>query len=395
MGTFNEIRQILDYRALGTIYEEFGRNTSPNAMFDYYVGAATSAANAEAMSIIEDTGMARDVPVISSAGNGSVERFDADTLEWVFVGRQKTQAPLSKRGSPARVLQPTGLDSRSMTLAHVFNELQLGMDSLRAIREPENWVLQRKGITEVNRQVSDFSTKHLVMRQVFLKQALTVGIVYLDKNGMIQENSTTPEITIDLGVPSGHKTRLNYNGSGNLITADWDLPATDIIKQLDDIRVAAEEENVEPPKHIWLNAKNKGWIRENTNIKAYYTGIRPVNEMFTGDTFELEGFVFHFVGGTYVDNTGTTQPFIPLKTAVITPDLGRWFGNAVGLEYVPATLDIVGSTDEAINAMTEVYGDFAYSKLSHNPVYLSLFMGSNFMYYFRNPKSIWIAQVDT
>lgn len=394
MATFNEIRQILDYRALGTIYEEYGRNTAVNPMFDYYVGQPTAGASAEAASILDGGGMARDIPIVSASGNGSVERFDSDQCEFVFVGRQKTQAPLNKRGATARVLQPTGLDSRAMTLAHVFNELQLGMDSLRAIREPDNWVLQRKGIQEVNRQVTDFSMKHLIMRQVFLKQALTVGVVYLDKNGMIQESSSSPDITIDLGVPAGHKSRLDFDGNGNLITAAWDVAGTDIIKQLDSIRTAAEIENVEPPKHIWINAKNKFWIRENTSIKAYYSGIRPVNEMFTGDTFELEGFTFHFFAGTYTDNTGATKPFIPETMAIITPDLGPWFFNAVGLEYIPSTLDIVGTTDEAINAMTEVYGDFAYSKLSHNPVYLSLFMGSNFMYGFRNPKSVWLATVD-
>ena len=393
MATFAELRELLDYRSLGAVYEEYGRLGAPNPFFKSYVDDAVIEASAEAMAILDDGGSAQDIPVMSTAGGGSVERFDTDSVEWIYLSQVKTAAPLNKRGASARVLQPTGTQSRKITMCHVFNEMRLGMDSLRALREPDNWTLQRLGRTEVTKQIKDFATKHAVMKQVFLSKAFTDGVVYVDDDGNILESSSGAELTIDLGVSSTHKSQINPGG-GAIIATAWDNAAAKILTQLENLKVQAEIENADPPRHIWLNGLNRKWLRDNTELKALYAGITPLNQLLSGDSFELGGFVWHFYSGTYTDSSGTTQYYVPVDQAIITPDLGPWFMNAIGVEAVPTSIDVAGSSDEALNSLTEVYGDFAYAKLEHNPPRVSTFFGTNFIYGFRNPNSIWMPTVD-
>lgn len=393
MATFNELSQLLDYRALGAVYEELGRVGAPNPFFASYVGDAQVEASNEAVAILDGGGASSDIPVVSSAGGGSVERFDTDSVEWIYLSQVKTAAPLNKRGAAARVLQPTGTGSRKITMCHVFNELRLGMDSLRALREPDNWVLQRLGRTEVMKQLKDFATKHAVMKQIFLTKAMSDGVVYADGNGVILESSSGAELTIDLGVSSTHKSQINPGG-GAIIATAWDNAAAKIMTQLDNLRIQAEIENADPPRHVWLNGVARAWFRDNTELKALYAGITPLNQLMSGDSFELNGFVFHFYSGTYTDSAGSTAYYIPPTKAIITPELGPWFMNAIGLEAIPTSIDIAGSSDEALNQIAEVYGDFAYAKLEHNPPRVSTFMGTNFIYGFRNPNSIWMPTVD-
>lgn len=405
MADLSLMAQILDYRSLGAMYEEFGRRSSYNPFFDYYVGDATVAANEELSKVLTDPdGAPEDVPMVSGAGMGSVERFDTDTFEYLYLSRIKNAAPFNKPNTPARVMQPTAAGVRRDTLTYSFNQLSLGMDGLRMLREPDNWVLQRKGRTEVTKQVQDFATQHRVQKEVFLKQAFT-GNIYLNASGQILEPTipnfsstggpTAPsgyEVAISTGVPSTNVGQLPIGGT-NVITAAWSNIATDILGQLDNLRVGAETLNVAPPVHVWLNAQNKGWIRNNTNIKNYFYGIERLDRAIDTDTLQINNVQFHFYAGTYYDSTGTTQYYIPVNNAIITPELGPWFLHAQGLSYVPSTVDIAQSMDEMLNDIAEVYGDFAYAKPDHNPPSLNLFLGSKYFYGFRNPNSIFFATV--
>lgn len=401
MAVLSEIEQILDYRALGAAYREAGDNGTRNPLFNYYVGAPTREASTEAMSIIgnatdpqsvmEET---RKIPLASSAGNGSVERYPTDTVEYIVMNRQKDPLPLNKKGSPARMVSPTGLQSRRITMSYMFNKIGLTARALQALRDPSNWLLQQMGREEVRRQATDFAIKHAVAKQVYLSKVMVDGIVYLDDNGEILESSSGATTTIDSGVPAGHKAQLNYDGSGNLITAAWDVAGTDIMRQLDNLRFAADVENVEPPKHIWLNGQSKFWIRANTEIKSYFSGVERLDQALMGDSFELNDYVFHFYSGTYTAADGTDKPYIPTNKAIITPDLGPWFLNAIGMEILPTSIGVYGSLDESLNSLVEVYGQFGYSRLNENPVELQVYLGDNFQYLFRNPKSVWMPTVD-
>ena len=401
MAVLSEIEQVLDYRALGAAYREAGDQGTRNPLYNYYVASGARDAANEAIAAIGSatdpesvTEATRSLPLASQAGNGSVERYPTDTVEYVVMSRQKDPLPFNRKGSPARMIAPTGLDTRRMTMSYMFNAISLSARALQALRYPDNWLLQQVGREEVRRQATDFAIKHAVAKQVYLSKILSDGVVYLDENGEILESSSGSATTIDAGVPSGHKSQLNFDGGGNLITAAWDVAGTDIMKQLDNLRYAADVENVEMPKHVWLHGNSKFWIRANTEIKSYFSGIERLDQALMGDTFELNDYVFHFYSGTYVAPDGRTKPYIPITKAIITPELGSWFLNAVGMEIVPASVGTYGSVEEALAQLVEVYGQFAYGKLIDNPAALQIFLGDTFQYLFRNPKSVWIATVD-
>jgi hypothetical protein len=166
------------------------------------------------------------------------------------------------------------------------------------------------------------------------------------------------------------------------------------MKQFDTLRTYCENLNVAPVNHVWLNSANKSWLRSNTKILAYFTGLERLDMALNSDSVTLNNVTFHFYGGTYKDSAGNTQYYIPVNRAVITPDLGPWFLHAQGLQYVPSTIDIASNLDSALNDIAEVYGDFSYAKVEHNPVSLDLYMGSNYLYGFRNPNSVFFPSVD-
>lgn len=394
MATFDEMQTLLGFRSLGAVYEERGRRTNPNAFFEYYIGGPTVAATEEVNQLLDEGATPQEIPLESAAGGGSVERFDTDTVEFLYLSNNKEGGRLNHRNSPAHIVQPTGADGRKVTLSHIFNQMKLSPGSMEMLREPDSWQLQRRGMKELSKQIGDFASKHMMTKQIFFKQMMTLGAVYLTEDLKILESSSGAVVTVNGGVPSGHKSRLNYDGNGNLIATAWDDAAAKILTQLDDISVAAEAENAPQPKHVWVNGKNKKWFRENTELKAFYSGIEKLNMALEGNTFELEGYIFHFDSRTYTDYAGNVQPFIPYTMAIITPDVGDWLFNAIGKKLVPSTMDVYGSAEEAFNSFTDVYGQFAYATIDHNPPSVDVFAGDTFMYAFREPKAVWLATVD-
>lgn len=394
MATLDEVEKNLHYQALLPQYEAYGRQSPECTFYNYYVGNAMDEVAEEFRSLFNDKQEydPRLLPPVPGAGNRSVERFDKRNAQYLSISNLKTMAPLNKPGSPARVIQPTGNQTRSITIANVFNEMRLDPDVLHNLRYPDQWSLQQSGEQEIQKQLQDFALKHMYMKQAFLAKAFADGVVYIDENGMILESSSGAKITIDLGVPSNHKTQLTFGSA--IISADWATASTKILDHLDNLTIRAAKERVAPPKHVWLNLANKAWFRNNTQINGFYSSIEMLhNALNDPNGFELQGYVFHFVGGIYTSAAGSDVDIIPTTKAIITPDLGPWFLNAIGCQSIPNKTGITGGVSDGVNAFDKVYGDFAYTHVSHNPAGLSVFAGTNFMYAFREPKAVWMPTV--
>ena len=98
--------------------------------------------------------------------------------------------------------------------------------------------------------------------------------------------------------------------------------------------------------------------------------------------------------GTYQSFDGSSIPYIPRNKAILTPDVGPWLRAANGSELITGFEGIRSSVDGALQEVTEVFGDFAYVKLSDNPTKLVLRMGSNFVYAFAQPSAVWMPTID-
>jgi hypothetical protein len=210
---------------------------------------------------------------------------------------------------------------------------------------------------------------------------------------------TTSAYTVDLGVASGHKTTLNWDGNGAIIGTKWDQASANILQDLDQLRIAAIASNAEPPKHIWLNSTWKQYFRANTELKSFIVLNAPWAQKVLdgfGDTMQLDDFVFHFYDGTYIGADGsTTRKFIGDTKAIITPEPGPWLRKYSCPELIPTQEGIFSSVEEALNSTTKVYGDYAYAAITKNPAKFSVFMGFNFFVGFANPTAVWCATIGT
>lgn len=390
---------VLNYRALGGMYQENMGKQQINAMFEMLVGAPSTAAMAELNTSLDaaiGNGQNPDtVPVarVASAGSGTVERFDTDEVDYVFLTARKEAAPLNSRGQPARVATPSGGELRRHKMARTFNVLELQVEQFMNLRDPERHV-QDTGWRELNRQLNDQAQLDITTQQLWLKQLFFgPGAIYVDANGKILESSSGAAQTIATGLPATHRTDINL-GSGAIISASWAAAGTKIASQLYRIRDAAQREKAERPKWVFLNAINRELFLNNTQIQANYSGIDRLDEALNQPVWRYQDWNFVFTDATYEAADGSTQPYIPVDKAAITPDLdGRWFLNAVGLEWVPDSAFRGSDPIQLLNALRRVYGMFSYSKIVDNPVRLQVFLGNNFYYGFKNPKSVWVPTI--
>lgn len=394
MANHEEALKALHYQEIGPQFTAYGMKSVKNPYFSAYVGDPLQDAEAEIAALFDNDSEydPRLIPTVTSVGNGSVQRFWTDDIEYLMIGDNRDAAAFSKRGAPARVTDPVGLSKAHISLVHTFNEMRLGVDALRMLRANSDNTLQRKGQEYVQMQMLAFAKRHYMQKQVFMAKAFCDGIIYISPEGKILESSSGNAYSVDLGVDASHKSQLN-TGSGNLISAAWDVASTKILDHLDDISQAAQDAGVDPPVHVWLHGNARRWFRNNDQLKANWSGITPITEIVNTNGFELNGYKFHFYSGSYTDSTGAKKPFIPTTKAIITPELGDWFFNAIGCEIIPTKIGM-GGLNAVQNDMIEVFGDFAYADIVNNPTRLSLFLGGNYMYAFREPNAVWMPTVD-
>lgn len=328
---------------------------------------------------------------------GTPEQQPNGVVEMVYYPAAKQVAPGNTYGSQAKTLTKIGASEKLFKPIHMFNSISVDVSSLVAIRNDSDNTLDVKGSNEVNRQFDYLSYRKWQFKAAVLSKLLAAGICYFDSDYMVLEDSSGADTskTIDWGVASTHKTTLN----GIIGTDYWDVAATKILTQLDNLRIQAESENAEPPRHIWQNSTAKAYLRENTELKSFMVLNSSRAEAVlngVGDEMELGGYVWHFTDQTYIGADGSTsRPFVPNNKAIITPDPGAWFKYIETSELVPTEVGVEDSVQTALGSFMEMYGDYTYCAVEHNPPRLDIFDGTNFFVGLANLNSIWIPTVGT
>lgn len=352
-----DLMTVLDYRSLGKMYQDASREAVQlNPLYNMYTA-------------------------------GTPEQFDTDEVEFIKIGYVKDQAPTNSRDGAARGMQLTGKSRRKLQMLNFFNVIKLNQNWLQMLRDPEAWRLQNKGAQqELDQQTADFATRHSITKQIYLSKSLTEQTIYIGENGKIYETDPSSGYTVSTGLPSG-----NISTVGGIIDKYWSDPSCAILDQLDLLTESAEIAGTEPLRHVWLYRKNKKWIRNNEQILDIYgAGQERLDNAVKGDTFEINGYTFHFYGGTYETATGSTGYFIPTTKAIVTPEPGKWLMNGVGLQRVPTEVGIVNQQN---GTWTDVYGDGSYVFEDHNPPRLDFYAFSNWLFGLRNPASIYVPTV--
>lgn len=369
MPNLVDIAELLDYRSLTASYTDAVGSGAPNAFFDFY-------------------------------NNGPAENYDTDTVEFLLVDGIREPAPLNGRGNAARVLQPEGLGKAELTMVHSFDVIRMNMDFMSMLREPESHTLQRRGASEINRQMEHFARKHELTKQVYQAKLFQGATIYVDPNGKILESSSGAQVSVGTGIPSANLGKIDgtaFGLSGDVIGTAWDDAGAKIITDLEELQECAQYAGSYPLRHAWAHTDCKRWFRQNTELLAFYSaGQERLDRDLLGDTFTIGDITFHFTNRMYKAVDGTLTPFVARDKVIFTPEVsdGGWLARGNGIQLVPGSLDIKSSWQEAMNDWQEVYGDYSYAVINHNPVSVDMFMGFHWLMGFKAPENVFCATVD-
>lgn len=314
--------------------------------------------------------------------------IEGHEYELIYYPAMMEPAPGNLPGAEARVLTPGGGTTRKAALFTNFNKVLLPGEALNALREPDSLTLQKQGAETVSRIYDDFGERHNIFKELVIAKTLTTGVVFLNNAGQVLESSSGATITADFGVPADHKGNLD-----GMISALWSTSNTKIADQVDAIRDAAEEANVEPPTDIWLHPNTKAHLRNNTQFSewAKYNNV-ATDAVLRGDIIEnLWGLNWHFYGGKYQAVDGTMKNYIPTTVGILTPPPNRpWLRATQGSTLVPSQIGVMPDWQDALRSTTRFYGKYSYARLVDDPMALYLYMGDKFGLHFADPAAIWM-----
>jgi hypothetical protein len=348
----------------------------------------------------EQTSVSIATPFSDAFWGGEVESISDDTYKSMYDPTDVKPAQGNVAGAPARPIQVGASRERTFNSYYSFNEMNAPGDVLLALREPDSYAIQEKGVTELRRLLRKFRKRHVMFKEVVLRNLIVKGVVYFDAVGNILDSSSGAVITVTTDVPAG-----NQGNIGGIISALWSVAGTDIFTQLDNIRRTAARSFVPVPNHCWVNAANFYALRNNTGsgLQTYFSRNAELNNVVmrkndAGEEVEytvtdVNGFTWHFLNAVYQDKDGTAVDAIPVTGAgsvVLTPSPnGDWFAKANGRTLVPNSLEPAATMEESLRNMPYQEGGFFYSKLEHNPVSLKVFEGVKFFAGFNEPGAVW------
>lgn len=319
----------------------------------------------------------------------NAQDVDDDTFRFYYRPADVKPAPINHPGGSARVLEIGTAKERFMSLFTVFNSQEFNMSVFNALREPDSRALQRMGRTTITDVLGVFAERHRTLKEVAIAKILSDGIVYANESGEILESSSGATYTADFGVPSGNKTDI-----GGIITDLFSEPTANIPQMLEQIDDTARQNKVPAPKHVWLHKLNLQYLRENDYFVEWAVRMPDfAQRVLNGEAIEdLWGKTWHFLPDYYEAQDGTTKPMIGRTKAIFTPDPnGTWKKAVRGPTIVPKSVGLADSVDAALNQMDQVWGEFAYAAVEHNPARIMGFFGDKWGFGFAEPSAVFQA----
>jgi len=315
----------------------------------------------------------------------------SDEVKVMYSTMTRRPAPFNRRGAVARVIDKNGKTTREAAMFVQFNKQQFSQDVFMAVLNDEDGrTIAAKAAQEVDFHTEFARVRHKMSMEALASKVLTGQTVYLDQNGDLRESSNANYDAITFGFSSAHQGQLN-NGTSAIITASWATAGTKILDHLENLKIRAASENQPPPVRAIMNSGMKTYLRANTQFKEWIAASYNLSEAaLRGDEIEvIGGMKFEFWDQTYLNDSGTYTKIIPDNMVIFLPDTMDWIQPLRGLTLVPGSIE-VGS---GLNNLQEAYGDFAYTKMSEDPIGMDSYMGNVFGWCVKEPLAVWQATV--
>lgn len=325
-----------------------------------------------------------------------------DKIEMLTISTTSRPGKVNMRDGKANVIQPRGASKMFHGLLRQFDMLPLSTDALHAMRDMDSEVVNVKAVQALEIQLEEMANLQQNFQEVALAHILTFNRLNFNADnelllpsvhattGVISDDAAT-SVTADFGIPNANRGDL-----GGIVSALWSTAATRIDTQLDALKRAARVAGLPVPTDITVNGQKKSVLRSNTEFRAWAVNHQlRIDQVLSGEGIkDLWGFNWHFVDSTYTDISGTVRDVVPATSAVITaPMNGRWVKRFNGSELVNLKGQLAfANAQQALESLDNVYGKFAYARLSENPAQVQAFAGNNWGVGFAAP-AIWVPTV--
>lgn len=331
------------------------------------------------------------------------EQIIGDTADAFVVEGQRKTAARAEYGAPPVQTVIKGISNKPTKLLHFPESIQLKMLDFQKLINYENYTLQNMGQREIERHITDFSTKFSNTRIAAVASMMILGHLYFDGSGNLLPTSSGAVLDVDYGIPSGNQTQLNVFGTGSIIDASWASASTNIYTHLVNIRKAMIKKVGRPVKYAFYGANIPGYLAANTTLQAFLSrnNAQPNYNFQMMDSLDIP---YAFAGMQWIpiyetfyeDYTGTIKEFgtVTDDMVIFTPEIDQSiYGMYEGSYLVPKSYNPFQGS--GVQDVEMVFGMASYGRLIDKPITAEIIAVDTFLPWWRIPNAIFQADVTT
>lgn len=304
---------------------------------------------------------------------------------------QRQLANRVEYGAPAVGRDQKKIDTIPVKLLHFYNYLDFDPVLLMQLRALDAYTLNM-GKQIVANEVRRVGVTQMNTRIAAVFSALVNGIIYYNSSGYLQTTSSGAALTLDLGVPANNKNQLN-----GLIDGNWNVPSTNIPKQIHNIKFQAMKDTGHPIKMALYGVNVPSYLFVNEFVKdsLVRSGSPNLEYLKSGEipdgTLGIDKWI-PIYEAFYEDASGTNVNLVDGDKVIFCPEPSSdWYSYVEGSYPVPTTIDVQTDAMASLNSLSYEYGMFAYAIMQHNPVGIRMLHGDTFIPWFSNPNAIYQA----
>lgn len=325
------------------------------------------------------------------------EKVSGDRAKMVEMAGTRKLARIAPYGSPPRQVEHLPISDRSIVFMHSIEELAFRDQLFRILRQWDDYKpMQNWAQDEIVRQAVEYKMRFENLRTAAVQGTLAnAGVLWFDGNGDMLPNSSGAATIIDQLVPANNKNQLN-----GLIAASWALAGTDIVSQINALKVRAVQTTGRPLRYAFYGANITGYFNNNTSIQNYWWRNKQYSDSFlnTGLTPRemLELIWIPVQTGFYEDASGNVVSQFPADQVTFAPDItAETYALYEGSINVPTSFGTSGPDAIAVlkSGITEAFGMFRYAYMKINPVQILDVAGDTFIPRLKNPLEWYFADV--
>ena len=318
--------------------------------------------------------------------------FPNERGKYVKVNGTRETAQLVQYASPSVRRGLDGVSTVAVTIPTFYEHILHEPEALANITNYDNPNQQRLGEQEINRQTGLFFQRFQNVRLSMFYSALSLGHIYFDSEGNLLASSSNAVTDIDFGVSSDHKDQL-----GGIIGDSWATASTDIIGDMEAIKIQAVEDTGYQLAHAFYGTNILKYFLTNTLLKELinrnpgYQQAAAAGEIPQG----FLGLQWHpAYTAMYKDADGTYQKWFGADTIVFTPEPSAdWFEWLEGGYSVPTSINVSANIAEALSQVQQVTGFFTWCELSSDPLTIKQYGRDMALPVLKVPDAIFIADV--